>query len=72
MITIQGIMNKDKELLDQMWKLPDLDQYKEWASALSFPSQYRAKLLQELVILASLDELIQNEEDCKVSLDFLK
>lgn len=64
MINIYGVNAQQKALLDTLWEMESLDEINEWISTLSGDTQTSAKLMRELISLASMDELIETEEDC--------
>jgi hypothetical protein len=56
MITINGLSKGQVKLLDIMWSINDLEVYEEWKSALNLELQDMVDVLEQMVILATLDE----------------
>ena len=61
MVTIQGVNNRQKEMLDIMWCLDDYEDVEEWKSSLSSQEQQQADLLEELIMLAVVDEMLEED-----------
>jgi hypothetical protein len=62
MITISGLTKHQCRLLDIMWNIPTVEQYEEWKSNLSLKLMDTVCVLEELVLLAELDEI--TDEEC--------
>ena len=56
MITINGLSKGQVKLLDIMWSINDPEVYEEWKSALNLELQDMIDVLEQMVILATLDE----------------
>jgi hypothetical protein len=56
MITINGLSKGQVKLLDIMWSINDTEVYEEWKSALNLELQDMVDVLEQMVILATLDE----------------
>jgi hypothetical protein len=56
MITINGLSKGQVKLLDIMWSINDLEVYEEWKCALNLELQDMVDVLEQMVILATLDE----------------
>jgi hypothetical protein len=56
MITINGLSKGQVKLLDIMWSINDLEVYEEWKSSLNLELQDMIDVLEQMVILATLDE----------------
>jgi hypothetical protein len=56
MITINGLSKGQVKLLDIMWSINDPEVYEEWKSALNLELQDMVDVLEQMVILATLDE----------------
>jgi hypothetical protein len=56
MITINGLSKGQVKLLDIMWSINDPEVYEEWKSSLNLELQDMIDVLEQMVILATLDE----------------
>lgn len=55
MITIDGLTKEQVRMLDEMWELNTMDEIAEWMESLPEQKRPMAELLQEMLILASID-----------------
>ena len=55
MITIDGLTKRQVALLDTMWAIDSYEDYMEWKST---QDKVEIDLLEELLLLADIDELI--------------
>jgi hypothetical protein len=69
MINIENLTEYQVEMLDHMWSLDSLEEYEEWYNLLDEEDQLLADSLQQMIILAEMDELIS---DCKDAKEVLK
>jgi len=69
MIQIHNLTEYQVEMLDHMWSLETLEEYEEWYNLLDEEDQTLAESLQEMIILAEMDNLM---EDCKDAKEVLK
>jgi len=61
MIQIHNLTEYQVEMLDHMWSLETLEEYEEWYNLLDEEDQTLAESLQEMIILAEMDNLM---DDC--------
>ncbi len=69
MIQIHNLTEYQVEMLDHMWSLETLEEYEEWYNLLDEEDQTLAESLQEMIILAEMDNLMG---DCKDAKEVLK
>lgn len=69
MIQIEHLTEYQVEMLDHMWSLDSFEEYEEWYNLLDEEDQRLADSLQEMIILAEMDQLL---DDCKEANDVLK
>ena len=69
MIQIHNLTEYQVEMLDHMWSLETLEEYEEWYNLLDEEDQILAESLQEMIILAEMDNLM---DDCKDAKELLK
>jgi hypothetical protein len=69
MITIDNLTEYQVEMLDHMWSLDSMEEYEEWYNLLDDEDQRLADSLQQMIILAEMDNLLN---DCKDAQDVLK
>lgn len=69
MVTIDGLTTKQVEMLDTMWNIDSAEDYTEWKETLNSTDMNMVILLEEMIILAELDNL-QNDE-CDRARDYL-
>jgi hypothetical protein len=65
MITIQGVSKRQKRILNIMWNLDSEEDYFEWYNSLDENLQKEAELLQRMIIMAELDNQINDTTDAK-------
>lgn len=70
MIQINNLTPYQVEMLDHMWSLDTMEEYFEWYDLLDEEDQKLADSLQTMVILATVDEMIDetNYKDAKQAL----
>jgi hypothetical protein len=65
MIQIENLTEYQVEMLDHMWSLDSLEEYEEWYNLLDDEDQRLADSLQHMIILAEVDNLLENCTDAK-------
>jgi len=68
-ITIDNLTEYQVEMLDHMWSLDSMEEYEEWYNLLDDEDQQLADSLQQMIILAEMDNLLN---DCKDAKQILK
>jgi hypothetical protein len=63
MITINGLTKQQVRMLDEMWELETMQEMAEWMENLPAERRQMAELLQEMLILASIDEDLDELSD---------
>lgn len=61
MITIHGVNKRQVELLDTMWAIDSYDDYMGWKENLSAEARREVGLLEELVLLADIDNMAEED-----------
>jgi hypothetical protein len=69
MIQIENLTEYQVEMLDHMWSLDSLEEFEEWYALLDEEDQLLADNLQQMIVLAEMDNLIG---DCKDAKQLLK
>jgi hypothetical protein len=72
MIQINNLSPYEVEMLDHMWSLDTEEEYFEWWNLLDEEDQRLADSLQQMVILASADEVLEEDNDYSEAKDYLK
>jgi hypothetical protein len=57
---IQGLTEEQVEMLDFMWSLDSLEEFEEWKSGLDRREQLLANTLQRMVLMATLDDVLED------------
>lgn len=70
LIKINGVNERQKQMLDVMWSLDDYEDVEEWKSSLSSQEQQQAEVLEQLIMLAVIDEMFE-EDDFKEANDII-
>ena len=65
MIQIHNLTEYQVEMLDHMWSLDSIEEYEEWYNLLDEEDQILAESLQEMIILAEMDNLMGDFKDAK-------
>ena len=65
MIQIENLTEYQVEMLDHMWSLDSLEEYEEWYDLLDEEDQSLADSLQQMIILAEMDNLMGDCNDAK-------
>jgi hypothetical protein len=70
MIEINNLTPYQVEMLDHMWSLETMEEFDDWYNLLDEEDRLLADSLQTMVILASVDEMIDetNYKDAKEAL----
>lgn len=68
MLTITGLTKAQVALLDKMWAIDGYDEYMEWKSGLPNRTLRQVAVLEEMVLLADLDEI----DDVTMAQDVLR
>ena len=58
---IEGLTEHQVELLDTMWAIEEFDELEEWMATLSRADRMEAQRLQQLVILETFEELLEQD-----------
>jgi len=59
MIHIDNLTTYQVEMLDHMWSLDTEEEYFEWYNLLDEEDQKLAETLQQMILLASMDEIVE-------------
>ena len=65
MIKIYGVNRQQQEILETLWNMESLEDIDDWVDELNEHKQQQVRLMQELIMLASMDELVETEADCQ-------
>ena len=67
MIKINNLSEYEVDMLDHMWTLETEEEFFEWYNLLDEEDQHLADYLQEMILLASAEEMIEetNYKDAK-------
>ena len=68
MITINGLTKRQVFLLDKMWSIDSAADYEEWKSGLNESTMNTVDTLEQMVLLAELDQIEDTECDKAMSL----
>jgi hypothetical protein len=63
MIQIENLTEYQVEMLDHMWSLDSMEEYEEWYNLLDDEDQKLAESLQQMIILAEMDNLMGDFKD---------
>jgi hypothetical protein len=69
MITIDGLTKEQVRMLDEMWELDSMEQMAEWMENVPESKRPMAELLHEMLILASIDDDLEELSDATKVLD---
>ena len=58
---IEGLTERQVELLDIMWAIGEYTDLEEWMATLSRAERFEAENLQRLVVLETFEELLEQE-----------
>jgi hypothetical protein len=59
---IEGLTEHQVELLDTMWAIEEFDDLEDWMQTLSKADRVEAENLQRLVILETLEEMLEHSK----------
>jgi hypothetical protein len=65
MIQIENLTEYQVEMLDHMWSLDSEEEYTEWYDLLDEQDQQLADSLQQMIILAEMDNVMGDFKDAK-------
>jgi len=65
MIQIENLTEYQVEMLEHMWSLDSVEEYEEWHALLDEEDQQLADSLQQMIILAEMDDLMNGCKDAK-------
>ena len=65
MIKIYGVNRQQQEILETLWNMESLEDIDDWVDELNEHKQQQVRLMQELLMLAAMDELVETEADCR-------
>ena len=65
MIQIENLTEYQVEMLEHMWSLESVEEYEEWYALLDEEDQQLADSLQQMIILAEMDDLMDGCKDAK-------
>ena len=58
---INGLTERQVELLDTMWSIEEFTELEEWMATLSRADRIEAQRLQQLVVLEAFEELLDKD-----------
>jgi hypothetical protein len=58
---IEGLTERQVELLDTMWAIEEYTELEEWMATLSRADRIEAQRLQQLVVLETFEELLEQD-----------
>jgi hypothetical protein len=58
---IQGLTEEQVEMLDFMWSLDSMEEFEEWKATLDRRERLMADSLQKMVLMAALDDVLEEE-----------
>ena len=58
-IIIQGLTARQKEMLDIMWSMEELEDVEEWVSTLSEKEQKISEVLMQMVVLETYESMLE-------------
>jgi hypothetical protein len=59
---IEGLTERQVELLDTMWEIKEYDDLEEWMKTLCREDRIEAESLQRLVVLEAFEELMEESK----------
>jgi hypothetical protein len=59
---IEGLTERQVELLDTMWEIEEFDELEAWMATLSRAERIEAENLQRLVVLETFEELLEQSK----------
>ena len=70
-IIITGVNKKQQKMLDKLWSFKTEREVKAWKKTLKPKSRRQAETLEQLIILATLDEMINEDHDFEEANDII-
>lgn len=58
---IEGLTERQVELLDTMWEIEEFTELEEWMATLCRADRMEAQRLQQLVVLEAFEELVEKD-----------
>jgi hypothetical protein len=58
---IEGLTERQVELLDTMWAIEEFDELEDWMATLCRADRMEAENLQRLVVLETFEELLEQD-----------
>ena len=62
-IQIENLTAEQVEMLDAMWSFDSAEEYLDWYHLLDAEDQEQADLLQHMIILETMDEMLEEVSD---------
>jgi hypothetical protein len=59
---INGLTERQVELLDTMWAIEEFDELEQWMDTLCLADRVEAENLQRLVVLETFEELLESSK----------
>ena len=59
---LDGLTERQVELLDTMWAIQELEEFEEWMATLTRAERVEAENLQRLVILETFEEMMADSK----------
>jgi hypothetical protein len=69
---LEGLTERQVELLDTMWEIQEFDELEAWMQGLSKAEQRECENLQRLVILETLEEMMDDYPDARRVIDRIR
>lgn len=63
MVKIDGVTQSQRQMLDKMWSLDTQQEFDAWFSTLSPADKRQAMALEELLIVALIDQEVEKSSD---------
>ena len=63
MVKIDGVTQSQRQMLDKMWSLDTQQEFDAWFSTLSPSDKRQAMALEELLIVALIDQEVEKSSD---------
>jgi hypothetical protein len=58
---IEGLTERQVELLDTMWEIQEFTELEEWMATLTRADRMEAQRLQQLVVLEAFEDLLEKD-----------
>ena len=66
--SIVGLTDHQCSLLDTMWAIDSMDEFDAWRDSLDTETQREVDVLQRLVILETMEELLEDTTEAKMEI----